>query len=315
MKHLFIVNPNSGKGKGSGMIMPVLEKAVKENGLDAEIYLSNSSEDAKNKARAAGESGEKVRVYACGGDGTIFDVVNGLYGYDNLELAAVPLGSGNDFVRFFGDRELFLDIDAQIAGTPVKLDAMRCGDKIAVNQCSMGFDAEVCFKQSNFKKMPVFTGETAYTAALIYCLFKKTVNRFTITVDDGEPVSGDFVFAFGGNCRYYGGGYCAGPYAVPDDGLLDFSIVRAMSVPKLFSRIGEYKKGKHYFWNETTYLRGKKMTIHSDVPAAVNIDGECSVVNDSTFEVLEDAITFVIPKNCDYIEKRKSGKICDTIGL
>lgn len=315
MKHLFIVNPMSGKGKGSQIIMPVLEKALKENDIDGEIFLSHTSAEATAKAKSAGESGEKTRVYACGGDGTIYDVVNGLYGYDNLELAAVPLGSGNDFVRFFGNKEDFLDIDAQINGTPIKIDAMRCGDRIAVNQCSMGFDAEVCSKQASFKKMPVFTGETAYTAALIYCLFRKTSNKFTITVDDGEPMTGKFTFAFGGNCRYYGGGYYAGPYAVPDDGKLDFSIVRAMSVPKLFSRINEYKKGRHYFWEETTYLRGKKMTVHSDTPAAVNIDGECDIVNDSTFEVLENAITFVIPSNCDYIEKRNNGTINDTIGV
>ena len=208
-----------------------------------------------------------------------------------------------------------MDIGAQIDGTAIKIDAIKCGDRIAVNQCSMGFDAEVCSKQADFKKLPWLTGESAYTASLFYCLKSKTSNRFTITIDDGEPISDNFVFAFCGNSRFYGGGYQAAPYAVPDDGLLDFSIVRAMKIPRLVTQIGNYKKGRHFKWPETTYVRGKKMTVHSDTPASVNVDGECDLVTDSTFEIIPSAFSFVIPTTSSYIEDRKSGLISDEIGV
>lgn len=314
MKHLFIINPMAGKGKGYDFIMPKLKECLKKRDIDYEIYVSNSSSQATEYARKQAESGEDVRIYACGGDGTIYDVINGMYGYGNVEFAAVPLGSGNDFIRTFGTREQFLDLDAQIDGEVISLDGIKCGDRVAVNQCSMGMDAEVCAKQADFKKLPWLSGETAYTAALVYCAASKRRNNFTVTIDDGEPVSDSFVFAFCGSGRFYGGGYQAAPYAVPDDGLLDFCMVKTMSLPRLLTRIGEYKKGQHYTWPETTYLRGKKMTVKSEIPAAVNIDGECEIVTESTFEVLPGAFRFVIPKTSSYLDDRKSGKINDIIG-
>lgn len=315
MKHLFLINPNAGKGKAFETVMPKIKEATAERNMDYKVYVSKSSQDTHDYCKKIGESGEKTRIYACGGDGTIYDIVNAIYGYNNVEFAAVPLGSGNDFIRIFGTKEQFMDIGAQIDGTAIKIDAIKCGDRIAVNQCSMGFDAEVCSKQADFKKLPWLTGESAYTASLFYCLKSKTSNRFTITIDDGEPISDNFVFAFCGNSRFYGGGYQAAPYAVPDDGLLDFSIVRAMKIPRLVTQIGNYKKGRHFKWPETTYVRGKKMTVHSDIPASVNVDGECDLVTDSTFEIIPSAFSFVIPTTSSYIEDRKSGIISDEIGV
>lgn len=315
MKHLFIINPNAGKGKAFDVIMPKIKEAVAARNVDYKIYVSSSLQDTHDYCKNVCESGENVRFYACGGDGTIYDIVNAIYGYDNVEFAAIPLGSGNDFIRLFGTKEQFIDVGAQIDGTAIKIDAIKCGDRIAVNQCSMGFDAEVCSKQSDFKKIPWLTGETAYTASLIYCLKSKTSNRFTVTIDDGEPITDNFVFAFCGNSRFYGGGYQAAPYAVPDDGLLDFSIVRAMKISRLVTQIGNYKKGRHFKWPETTYVRGKKMTVHSDLPASVNVDGECDLVTDSTFEIIPSAFSFVIPTTSSYIEDRKSGIISDEIGV
>ncbi len=315
MKHLFIINPNAGKGKAFDVIMPKIKEAVAARNVDYKIYVSSSLQDTHDYCKNVCKSGENVRFYACGGDGTIYDIVNAIYGYDNVEFAAIPLGSGNDFIRLFGTKEQFVDVGAQIDGTAIKIDAIKCGDRIAVNQCSMGFDAEVCSKQSDFKKIPWLTGETAYTASLIYCLKSKTSNRFTVTIDDGEPITDNFVFAFCGNSRFYGGGYQAAPYAVPDDGLLDFSIVRAMKISRLVTQIGNYKKGRHFKWPETTYVRGKKMTVHSDLPASVNVDGECDLVTDSTFEIIPSAFSFVIPTTSSYIEDRKSGIISDEIGV
>lgn len=314
MKHLFMINPMSGKGKGKDFILPIINDVASKRNLDYEVYISKSQQDAQDYARAQAQKGEPIRIYACGGDGTIYDVVNAIYGYDNAEFAAVPLGSGNDFIRLFGTKDNFINIDAQIDGTVIPIDAIKCGDRIAVNQCSMGMDAETCAKQADFKKIAIFSGESAYTAALLYCALKKRKNRFTVTIDDGEPVTNDFVFAFCGNSRYYGGGYMAGPYALPDDGMLDFGMVKTMPLLKLLSRISDYKNGKHYTWDETTYLRGKKMTVHCDELAAVNIDGECEMAHERTFELIENAFKFVVPKTSTYFEDKKSGKINNKIG-
>lgn len=305
MKHVFLINPTAGKGKFYEAIKPQIEECCKKNGLDFEIVTTKASRDGLRIVKEMAATGENIRFYACGGDGTLYEVVNGAYGYDNVEVAVIPLGSGNDFIRLFGSKEDFLELDNVINGVPVRLDVIKCGDEIAINQCSMGLDAEVCAKQAEFKKLPLVTGEGAYVASSLYCLLKKVKNTFTITIDDGEPFTRDCIFCFCGNSRWYGGGFKGGPLAMPDDGLLDFIIVeKKCTRAKLVTLLGSYKKGEHLSWDMTTFVRGKKLTIHSKNPAAVNVDGECTVVNDCTFEIVEDAITFVVPKNSEFLNFR-----------
>lgn len=313
MKHVFMINPCAGKGKALDIIKPKIEKYCSENSIDSDIYVSKSSQDGIDYMRSFAQSGEHVRIYACGGDGTLYDAVNAVFGNENAEVAVIPLGSGNDFIRLFGKKEDMLDIDAQVNGTAIELDVIRCGDRIAINQCSMGIDAEICAKQAYFKKLPIFNGESAYTAAVFYCLMKKINNEFTIQIDDEPPVKIKVLFSLGANSRWYGGGYKGAPLAIPDDGLLDFIIVRkTVGRLGLIPLIGKYKAGQHLSWDMTTFKRGKKITIHSDNLAAVNIDGETDYAHDSTFEIIEKGIKFVVPSNSTYFEDRESGKISST---
>ena len=120
----------------------------------------------QNYCREHAKSGEALRFYACGGDGTLYEVVNGAYGYPNCEVAVIPLGSGNDLSACSAQRSSSAMSRLRSRVYPVELDAIKCGDKIAINQCSMGMDAEVCAKQSYFKKMPLMTGETRMSRRL-----------------------------------------------------------------------------------------------------------------------------------------------------
>ena len=244
MKHVFIINPAAGKGNPACELKPKIEKYCDENSLDCIIHVTSSAYEAIGFVRELAKTGEHMRFYACGGDGTLYEVVNGAFGYANAEVAVIPLGSGNDFIRLFGTKEIFLDIDAQVKGTATDLDVIRCGDKIAINQCSMGFDAEINAKQASFKKLPFMKGDSAYFAAMLYCFLKKINNIFTITVDDGEQFTQNTLFCVGANSRWYGGGFKAAPLAIPDDGLLDFIIVKKnMSRLKLLSLVNKYKAG------------------------------------------------------------------------
>ena len=311
MKHIFLINPAAGKkGNAESIIRPQIEDYCGKAGLDYEIYVTKCQGDAQNYCREHAKSGEALRFYACGGDGTLYEVVNGAYGYPNCEVAVIPLGSGNDFVRLFGTKEQFCNVEAQVTGIPVELDVIKCGDKIAINQCSMGMDAEVCAKQSYFKKMPLMTGETAYVAAALQALCKKIGHEFTITIDDGEPIKQDVLLCVAANSRWYGGGYMGAPKAIPDDGLLDCIIVEnTVSRLKLAGLVNQYKNGQHLCWDFTNFLRGKKMHIESKEPAAVNVDGECQYVTETTFEMLEGAANLVIPTTSDYLERKAKGEL------
>ncbi|MDR2753859.1 MAG: hypothetical protein LBB50_06085, partial [Oscillospiraceae bacterium] len=206
MRHIFIVNPCSGKGNATQDLVEKITQAVRAAGIRAEIYAKPNKEGmirfVSKAAQQSTDTGEPLRVYACGGDGTLFCAVNATYGHKNVQVAAVPYGSGNDFIRLFGSKDELQDIARHINGTPHWVDAIECNGQIAVNQCSMGLDAEVCAKQSDFKKAPWMTGEFAYTASLLYCLTQKFGGNFTIQIDDDEPISGEFLFAVGGNSRW-----------------------------------------------------------------------------------------------------------------
>ena len=102
MKHIFIINPTAGKGKAAKKIIPVINSYCKTHKLDAQLYVTKFSGDGMKYVEEIAKRGEPVRFYSCGGDGTLYEVVNGAYKYPNAEVACLPLGSGNDFARLFG---------------------------------------------------------------------------------------------------------------------------------------------------------------------------------------------------------------------
>lgn len=302
MKHIFIVNPAAGKGQAATRIVPQIEAYFKAHPkLSYEVYTTKAQGDGKTYVENAAKTGEPIRFYACGGDGTLYEVVNGAYKYPNAAVGILPLGSGNDFARIFGKSDKLLDIDAQVNAETRKFDLIDAGGHVAINQCSMGLDAEVCAKQAYFKKLPGVGGEFAYTMSLFYCLFRRLKSDFKIVIDDDKVIEGRMLFALCGNSRWYGGGYKGAPKAVPDDGLLDFILVRkTVGRLKLAGLVGKYKRGEHLTWDFTDFVRGKKLQIFSKNPAAVNVDGECEYVTESTFQILPAALDVIMPDTESY---------------
>lgn len=306
MKHIFVINPAAGQGKVLDFIRPKIEEVCQKYSLNCEIHVTEKAGEGIEYVRNKAATGEEIRFYACGGDGTLYDVVNGAFGYKNAQVAVIPLGSGNDFIRLFGTKEEFLNLDDQVNGVPVEFDVIKCDDEIAINQCSMGMDAEVCAMQGKIKKFPLVTGEGAYYIGCLYAIIRKFKNRFTYSIDGGEKKTKDCLFCFCGNSRWYGGGFMAAPLALPEDGLLDFVIVESrVSRPKLVTLLNKYKRGEHLDWDITEFTRGKKLVIHSDKPAAVNVDGEIKYVTDTSFEIIEKGITYVVPAKSKFLVERE----------
>ncbi len=304
MKHIFIVNPAAGKGKAATQIVPQIEAYFQMHPeIPFEIYTTKAQGDGTAYVESVAKTGEPVRFYACGGDGTLYEVVNGAYKYPNVSVGILPLGSGNDFARIFGKSDKLLDIGAQVHAQTRKFDLIDAGGHVAINQCSMGLDAEVCAKQAYFKKLPGVGGEFAYTMSLFYCLFRRLNSEFKIIIDDKKIVEGKMLFALCANSRWYGGGYKGAPKAVPDDGKLDFILVRkTVGRLKLAGLVGKYKRGEHLSWNFTEFVRGEKLQILSKNPAAVNVDGECEYVTESTFRILPAALNVILPDEQSYMQ-------------
>ena len=142
MKHVFIINPNSGKQELKEELFNKIKE--KQNEINYEIYVTKGSKDATNYVKEyLTKNTEEVTFYACGGDGTINEVVSGMIGYNNAILACYPCGSGNDFVKIYGGKENFLDLNKLINGNEEKIDVMKVNDKYAINVTNFGFDASV----------------------------------------------------------------------------------------------------------------------------------------------------------------------------
>ena len=300
MRHIFVVNPVAGKGKAVNAYISTIKNYIKENNLDAEIYVTKASRDGLHFVEEKAKTGEEIRFYSCGGDGTLYEVVNGCYKYPNCQVANIPLGSGNDFCRLFGKNTNLQDI---VNGVPVKLDLIETDGAVAINECAMGLDSEICIRQISYKKIPMVNGELAYTLAALGCIAKgKTKNQFKITIDDTEVFEDDYLFCYIGNSRWYGGGYKAAPNAMPNDGLIDCVMMKSdRSALRLLPLIPLYKKGEHLELDITTFRHCKKVKIESKNPAAVNVDGECAYVTEREFKLLENAITFVVPRNSEFL--------------
>ncbi len=311
MKHLFIINPNCGKGISFERCSDGIKEAVKElNVEDYEIYVTKGANDGYNYAKAQVDKGDPIRVYACGGDGTLWEIVNACACKPNAQVAAFPLGSGNDFIRIFGDKKHLRNVKDHINGTVMQFDLIKCGDEYAINQCSMGLDAEVCARQASLKKLPFIKGEAAYTLGVLLQFLGEMKKTFEIKIDDEDEFTADVLFCLAANSRWYGGGYFAAPKALTYDGELDFVIVKKDVVRvALLPLIDKYKKGQHLSWDRTIYKRGKKITIRAKKDSAVNIDGEVRFGKEVTFEIVEKGINFVVPACSDFIERVEKGII------
>ena len=144
MKHLFIVNPVAG-GKDRREYVTEQARRALEGSEDAyEVYVTTAPMDACAKIAAEAASGEELRVYACGGDGTLNECVNGAVGHANVAVTHFPCGTGNDFIKMFGEeKERFFDLAELVRGEVRPLDVMECCGRYAINICSVGIDARI----------------------------------------------------------------------------------------------------------------------------------------------------------------------------
>ena len=320
VKHYFVVNPTAGKGLRSNFVKETIIPACESKGVDYEIYYTQAPGDGIRFVNETAANGKPARFYACGGDGTLYEVVNGAFGHPNAEVAVVPLGSGNDWTRLFGDLDIYFDIEGQIDGTAIPIDCIKAGNEIAISQASMGFDADACAVQGQMKKLPGVAGHLSYTFGGLYCMFTKVKNYYDIDVD-GKKVEGPFVFAVGCNSRWYGSGIKVAPFAMPDDHELDFVLMKKKMpwILMFFVMMFDWQNNEdtHVHYKNCEYIRGKKMTIHDrkERNHYTNIDGECHRTNDLTIEVIPDGLTFVVPQKSTYFADKESGKLTNKITI
>ena len=308
MKHLFIVNPIAGKGNDPEALSQRIHQVMADR-QDYEIYLTKAPQDSTAKVRAEAETGAALRVYACGGDGTLNECVDGAAGFANAAVTHYACGSGNDFVRMFaGDAPLFSDLQALVDGVELPIDVIDvCGRK-SVNICSLGFDARVGVSVHEYTKYPLIKGGLAYVVSLLVHMVKG-INRPLRIKIDGEELEGSFALVCACNGRFYGGGFNPVPEAEPDDGLIDFLVVKAVSRLQFFRLVTKYAKGRYAELSKyITHYRCTEAEFESDEPIPVNLDGECLFSDKPSFRIIPGGLNFIFPKNAAFTRERMAKK-------
>ena len=302
MKHVFIVNPTAGKGDG----MDKLKAALALSALNYEIYETQGHRDAVSYVRGYCETcSEDVRFYACGGDGTLKEVCEGALGHAHASVSVYPIGSGNDFVRYFGGAEKFMDIGAISSADAIGVDMIHVKtdegvDTYSINAINFGFEAVAAAIMDKVRRKPIIGGSNSYTTGVVGAIFKAMKNRGEIYVD-GELVNedGTYILCTAANGGYIGGGYNCAPRASVNDGFLEVCKIKPVSIITLVRLIGVYKKGGHLddprFEKYITYRRAKKIESKSEKAFSLSLDGEVMETKHFIAEIVTDAIRFAAP--------------------
>ena len=300
MLHRFIINPKAGKRDQTTRIYDMADRLRQQHGLDCACLLTERPGSAMELSRALAESGEEVRIYACGGDGTAHEVANGIAGFPNAAMTVIPTGTGNDLLKNFGpDAAKFADGENLWDGDTFSLDLIECNGELCVTIACCGLDARVAEDVHRYGKSPLLGGMGSYIASVaVNFLGSAITRRWTVSVDGGEPETGDYTLAALCNGRYYGGGFFPVPEARMDDGVLHAVVVRKVTRPQFLRLIGPYSKGKHATLpaNLITVRAANELRITAEEDVTYCLDGECLHAREILIRRSEKRLNFFGPK-------------------
>ncbi len=310
-KHLFVINPAAGKKDRSGMIIKAVEHLILTEPYETVITSSpgNATDVVTDRLSVLSDS-DFLRIYSCGGDGTLSEVIEGVYRSRNKNCAVgvVPIGSGNDFIKYFVGipAEAFRSLSAMVKGRTESCDIMAIKDgvsnteRVSINIVSAGFDAAVGKGMSRFKRLPLINGSAAYNLSVLQCLLTKMRYSFRI-IADGTEIEDDkneYLFTICANGSFYGGGFKASPISDIRDGLMDLIRIKPLSRLSFAAMIGAFKRGEHLekMKKYCTHLHCSEVKILSDKKIDINIDGEIIPMTNPTIKILPGEVSLILPE-------------------
>ncbi|MGE5384160.1 MAG: diacylglycerol/lipid kinase family protein [Omnitrophica WOR_2 bacterium] len=298
-----IVNPNAGRRRGEKDWLEIA-RLITEAGLDFTSVFTDAPNHAVKLARKYIEAGFR-KIIVVGGDGTLNEVINGIfsqhkYAPDEIIIAMIPVGTGNDWGRSFNIPEGYkeaVDIIAkgktfrQDVGKVVYTTASNQKTRYFINMAGMGFDAMVA-KKTNKQKQLGKGGPLSYLVNLFTSLiaFKPVITRLLI---DGKPVDEDIFSMSIAICQFNGGGMKQAPQAIPDDGLFDITIITRVTRMTVIRNVAKLYDGSFVKLRQVKQFRGQIVKIESDPELYLETDGESLGHTPMTFEIMPRCVTVI----------------------
>ena len=286
----FIVNPTAGGGKARRKFS-MIEQILNEQKT---AYKASYTEYPGHATQLAAEALAKNynTIVAVGGDGTVREVAQVL-AFSSAAMGVLPFGTGNDFIKTLKiPKDPVKALKLILSARPKKIDISRVNETICINTSGLGFDVDVLEKTEHYKKR--FSGIIPYLLGIINALFG--LRTYSITVSsEQEVIKTSSILLSVANGIYFGGGMQVAPLAKVDDGLLDVCMIQPVGRFKVLLLLTRFINGKHLKMKIVQHFRAARLTVDSDPPARVQLDGEIIAQTPTTFEVLPQALCVFMP--------------------
>lgn len=298
---VFLVNPAAANGS-TGRRWPEIARQAAGAGLEGDALISERRGHLGHLARQAAEGGADLLVVV-GGDGALNEVANGIAGLTAPpSVALIPRGTGGDFVRTFGiPRDVAAAARVALGGETARIDLGRVtfrawdgseGSGVFANVASAGMSGAIAQRANDTSK--ALGAKVSYLWATFAVFAGWAAVETTLTVD-GETRTGRMFDVVVANGRYFGGGMKMAPAALPDDGLLDVVTIGDVTKRDLVLTMPKIYRGTHLPHPKAEALRGRVVTMETEVPVPVELDGEQPGTTPARFEVLPGALMLRVP--------------------
>lgn len=300
MTTVFLVNPAAANG-AAGRRWPQLAHAAAAAGLQGDALFSERPGHLPELARDAADGGATLLVVV-GGDGSVYEVANGIAGRDDVELALIPRGTGWDFARTYRiPRRAAAAVEVALRGRTRTIDLGRVTyrswdgeERVSwfANVASAGMTAAVARRANDTTK--ALGAKASYVLALLAVFARWAPTELRVAID-GEERRGRMLDAVIANGRYLAGGMRIAPDAEPDDGLFDILLIGALSKRELLVILPKVFRGTHLPHPKGELLRGGIVTVDADEPLPIQLDGEQPGTTPARFEIVREALRLRVP--------------------
>jgi diacylglycerol kinase (ATP) len=295
---LAVVNPAAGGGRCRELVGPAVDR-LRVAGIKLDVVETQAPGQATELARDAYSRGYR-RFLAIGGDGTSYEIVNGLFpaaqNGDRPTLAFLPLGTGNSFLRDFSDQGVEHAMGALLAGQTRSCDVLRLKHKQGVlhyiNLLSVGFAADVAtMRARRFSNL----GQLGYVLAIFTCLARLDRRPFPLQVEgEGEIDRRRCLFLTFNNSKFTGGTMMIAPKAEVNDGLIEYVRWGPIGRLGLIRNLPTLYDGTHINHPLASRRAVRRIEFHLDEPVDVMVDGEVLTLHCETLDVLPSALDVVV---------------------
>lgn len=305
---MVIANPKAGNNKVLNEWTAIADQLSNYNIEYEVIFTKHKYHSIELTVKAIREGYRKF--IAIGGDGTIHEVVNGIFFQKEVDtseitLAVIPAGSGNDWMKMYDvSADYALSVKAIATGKTVLQDICKVDvvesmvpqTRYMINVAGIGYDALICYHCNKMKEDGKF-GAFIYIKAALRAFFNIKAKMYRVIVDGKEFFKGRVFSTAFGTGRYSGGGMSQVPDAIVNDGKVNLTVIQKMPKLRIITQFVKLFKGSIYSIKGVYHTVGQNIKIFTNTDDCVEVDGEIVGSTPLELSVMPQALRVIVGEN------------------